>query len=58
MTQVFLLNLMRLIIVLNIWWPVLLFSDIDFIYRYSMEVDKENIFTYIISVGVACGFVG
>ncbi len=29
-----------------------LFLDIYFIYRYSIEVDKEKIFTYNISDGV------
>jgi hypothetical protein len=29
---------------LNIWWPMPLFLDIYFIYRYIMEVDEEQIY--------------
>ena len=35
-----------------------LFLDIYFINRCSMEVVMKKIYTYNISVGVACGFVG
>jgi hypothetical protein len=31
-------------IYLNIWWPMPLFLDIYFIYRYNMEVDGEQIY--------------
>jgi hypothetical protein len=34
--------------------PLLL--DISYIYRYSMEVDKEKIYTYNISVGLCLWF--
>ncbi len=39
----------------NIWWPMPLFFDIYFIYRYSMEVDEEHL-QYNISVGVCLWF--
>jgi hypothetical protein len=42
----------------NIWWPMPLFLDIYFIYRYRyyMEVDEEKTDTYNISVGVCLWF--
>ncbi len=40
----------------NIWWPMPLFLDIYFIYRYTMEVDEEKIYTYNISVGICLWF--
>jgi hypothetical protein len=41
---------------LNIWWPMPLFLDIYFIYRYSMEFDEEKVYTYNILVGVSLWF--
>ncbi len=47
-------------ILLNIWWPMPLFLDIYFIYRYryNMEVDEEKIDTYctIFRFGVCLWF--
>jgi hypothetical protein len=46
-----------LFVPLNIWWPMPLFLYIDFIYRYSVEVDKEQIYiTCNISLGVCLWF--
>jgi hypothetical protein len=45
---------------INIWWPMPLFLDIYFIYRYryNMEVDEEKIDTYNMSDGVCLWFCG
>jgi hypothetical protein len=44
-------------IFLNIRWPMPLFLDIYFIYRYIMEVDEEQIYVCN-SIGVCLWFVG
>ncbi len=45
---------------LNIWWPMTLFLDIYFLilYRYSIEVDEEQILHTTFRLGFACGYVG
>jgi hypothetical protein len=37
---------------LNIWWPVPLFLDIYFIYRYNIEVDEEQIYIQYLGWGL------